>query len=200
MVRPMTNWRAEDAHRRGHRLAHHRLARARGEAAQHRAPIMLAGLARRSRPGQHQRPGRGVDEAATANGRDAAPNRPAASLSRISRSMVAGIGNAQQRLGEAHERDALLRRQRDIRSRNASMPPPPWRRLRASATRRRADAAMRLLSVGASAAAARMRATGLGLVQAIGRAHRVAQRIGRRRGIAMDPVACHALVAMMPPP
>ena len=52
----------EDAHRRRHRLAHHRLARASREAAQGGTQIMRLGLRMQQPPGQHQRPGRGVDE------------------------------------------------------------------------------------------------------------------------------------------
>ena len=51
----------QDAHRRGHRLAPHRLARSRDEAAQYVAEIVVAVRAQQA-AGQHQGPGRGVDE------------------------------------------------------------------------------------------------------------------------------------------
>jgi hypothetical protein len=52
----------EDAHRRGHRLAHDRLARARGKAAQCGAQIVRRGIGAHQPPGQHQRPGRRIDK------------------------------------------------------------------------------------------------------------------------------------------
>ncbi len=102
---------AEDAHRRGHRLAHHRLARARDEAAQHAAQIARRGLGLDDAPGEHERPGRGVDEGRIGlaemllpiGAGDLVADQPVDGL---------GIGNAQQRLGKAHEGDALLRGQR----------------------------------------------------------------------------------------
>ena len=53
---------AEDAHRGGHRLAHHRLARAGDETAQSAAQVGLRRFGVQQPAGQHQRPGRGVDE------------------------------------------------------------------------------------------------------------------------------------------
>ena len=77
------------------------------------------GAARAARPGlavrgdqlagQQQAPGRGVDEQRRAAARDARASRRCAILSRISASRVARVGNAQQRLGQAHQRHALLR-------------------------------------------------------------------------------------------
>ena len=75
----------------------------------------LAARDRRAQPaGQHQRPGRGIDEQ---RGGLAEMPRPIAArqlvadqLGRRSR----GIGNAQQRLGKAHQRDAFVARQREL--------------------------------------------------------------------------------------
>ena len=102
---------AEDAHRRGHRLAHHRLARARGEAAQRGAQIVRRRARRATAAGQHQRPGRGVDEERV---RMAEMARPIGRAELVADQPVdgLGVGHAQQRLGEAHQRHALLRGQR----------------------------------------------------------------------------------------
>ncbi len=60
--------------------------------------------------GQHQRPGRGVDEAGGGTSEVAAPvgRRDLVLDQRVHR---LGVGHAQQRLGQAHQRDALLGRE-----------------------------------------------------------------------------------------
>ncbi len=103
---------AEDAHRRGHRLAHHRLARAarRGGAARRadRAP-----RARRDQPpGQHQRPGRGVDEDRIRSGPRWLSQSASPILSRISRSTVSASGTRSSASARHMQRDALRRGQR----------------------------------------------------------------------------------------
>ena len=110
---------AEDAHRRGHRLAHHRLARAGDEAAQGGAQIVRLGLRMQQPAGQHQRPGRGVDEERF---RVAEMARPIGLAELVADQPVdgLGIGDAQQRLGEAEQ-----------------APPPPARTARIRAGTRR---------------------------------------------------------------
>ena len=90
--------------------ADERLAAAGDEAGQRRRQARLAGR-RRQPAGDHEAPGRGVDE----QRRAAADMRaPVAGRDLVADQRVAGrgVGNAQQRLGEAHERHALLARQR----------------------------------------------------------------------------------------
>ena len=87
-----------------------RLAAAGDEAGQRRRQALLAG--RRHEPaGQHEAPGRGVDEQrrALADMRAPVAGRELVADQRVARR---GVGNAQQRLGEAHQRHALLARQR----------------------------------------------------------------------------------------
>jgi hypothetical protein len=99
----------ENTHCGEHRLAHHRLARARDEAVQHMTEIAVAGVVSQHPPGQHQGPGRGVNEdrirmaemALPIGGGDLIANEP---VDRVA------VGNAQERLGETHQRDALGRR------------------------------------------------------------------------------------------
>ena len=75
-----------------------------------RRQALLAG--RRHQPaGQHQAPGGGVDEQRRAVAEMRAPiaGRELVADQRVARR---GVGNAQQRLGEAHQRHALLARER----------------------------------------------------------------------------------------
>lgn len=96
---------AEYAHGPAHRLADHGLA----EPAQqpvHDVRRLLPG--RHQPPGHHQSEGGGVDEEGL--GRTQVP-LPVAGAELLLDELVlgVGIGDAQQRLGEAHEGDALLR-------------------------------------------------------------------------------------------
>ena len=184
MVRPITNWRARMRIAAGHGLAHHRLARARDQAAHHRAPIMRAGLGDEP-AGQHQRPGRGVDEERL---RMTQMPRPVGRRELVADEAVdcGRVGNAQQRLGETEERDPFLRRQPVFRQEHvdpaAAMAARP--RLGDEAARGGGDAALyrgRDLGGGENAFD-RVR-----LVLAIGLLHRPAQRIGWRKRFGMDP-------------
>ena len=87
-----------------------RLAAAGDEARQRRRQALLAG--RRDQPaGQHQAPGGGVHEHRRAV---AEMRAPVAGRKLVADQRVAGggVGNAQQRLGEAHQRHPLLARER----------------------------------------------------------------------------------------
>ena len=101
---------AHEAHGDVDALADDRLAAARDEPGQRGAQRLLAGR-RHQPPGQHQAPGRGVDEQRRAV---ADMGAPVAGRQLVADERVAGrgVGNAQQRLGEAHQRHALLARQR----------------------------------------------------------------------------------------
>ena len=101
---------AHQAHGDVDALADDRLAAARDEPGERGAQRLLAGR-RHQPPGQHQAPGRGVDEQ---RGAIADMGAPVAGRQLVADERVAGrgVGNAQQRLGEAHQRDALLARQR----------------------------------------------------------------------------------------
>ena len=101
---------AHQAHRDVDALADDRLAAAGDEPGQRGAERLLA--AGRDEPaGQHEAPGRGVDEErrAVADMRAPVAGRQLVADQRVARR---GVGNAQQRLGEAHQRHALLARQR----------------------------------------------------------------------------------------
>ncbi len=102
---------AEDAHRLIDGLAHHGLAEP-GDEAAHGGPWRLAGgvVQADHAAGEHQRPGRGVDEQRAAAAEMAIPVRR--------RHLVADqpflgqiVGHPQKRLGDAHQEHALLRRQ-----------------------------------------------------------------------------------------
>ena len=99
-------------HAQGHvnALAHQRLAAAADEAAQRRAQARVA-VAGHQPASQQQTPGGGVDKQ-----RGAAPQVlvPVAVADLVADQRVAGrrIGDAQQRLGQTHQRHAFLRRQR----------------------------------------------------------------------------------------
>ncbi len=103
------------------------------------------------------------------------------------------VGHAQQRLGEAEERDPLLRGKPVFRQEHldpaaavAALP-----RLGDEAARRGGDAGLERRRQRGGRKDARV---GLGLVQAIGRAHRGAQRVGLRRWSGMNPAARHPVV------
>ncbi len=87
-----------------------RLPAAGDEASQRRRQALLAGR-RHQTAGQHQAPGGGVDEhgGAVADMRAPVAGRELVADQRIARG---GVGDAQQRLGEAHQRNPLLARQR----------------------------------------------------------------------------------------
>ena len=105
---------AHDPHRRHDGLAHHRLAEASREAldeAADVAPRLLVHLHQLA--GQHQPPGGGVDEQAVGAAEMAGPIGRADLLGDQA---VAGVlvGRAQQRLGQAHERQAFLGAEREL--------------------------------------------------------------------------------------
>ncbi|MFO1361461.1 MAG: hypothetical protein U1F45_03145 [Burkholderiales bacterium] len=103
----------QDHHRRADRAAPPRLARARDEAPQDRGGLLARLLAPRGeRPGEHQAPGRGVQEQAAVGLALGVPAR-AGELVADQRVRGVGVGDAQERLGEAHEDDALARGQRE---------------------------------------------------------------------------------------
>ena len=87
-----------------------RLAAAGDRPCQRRSQALFA-AGRHQTAGQHQPPGRGVDEQ-----RRAVPDMgaPVAGRELVANERVAGggVGNAQQRLGEAHQRHAFLARER----------------------------------------------------------------------------------------
>ncbi len=91
---------AEDAHRGGHRLAHYRLAGAGGETAQRAAQVGLRRFGVQQPAGQHQRPGRGVDEDRFGPAEMAFPIRLADLVADQPVDRLR-IGNPQQGLGEA---------------------------------------------------------------------------------------------------
>ena len=102
---------AQDAHRLEQRPADHRLAAARDQPADDRAGVAAKpGIEADQAAGQHQSPGRGVDEQGLAAPQVALPVGVA---ELVADQPVGGlaIGNPQQRLGEAHQDDALLARQ-----------------------------------------------------------------------------------------
>ena len=101
---------AHEAHGDVDAGADDRLAAARDEAGQRRREALLAGR-RHQLAGQHQAPGGGVDEQRRALAEMRAPvaGRELVADQRVARR---GVGDAQQRLGEAHQRHALLARER----------------------------------------------------------------------------------------
>ena len=100
---------AHDAHRLAEGGAHDRLAEARDEAAQERRRVadLELGFAHQL-AGQHQPPGRGIDEQRIGL---AEVVRPLSDRDLVGDQLVrrVGVRNAQQRLGEAHQHHALLR-------------------------------------------------------------------------------------------
>ena len=171
----------QDAHCRQHRLTHHRLARAGDEAVQGMGEFALAGVVVQHPPGQHQGPGRGVDEdragmaemALPIGGGDLVADQP---VDRVA------VGDAQQRLGEAHQRHPLGRRQRVFVQEGVD---PAMRRALVAhrgdeAARGRLDAAV---GGGRQLGGGEDQRIGGGFVAAVGRLDRRAQPgLGRRRG------------------
>ena len=98
---------AQDLHRAAQRFAHHGLAGAAGEGAEPAAGIAAQrGGQFHEAPGEHQRPGGGIDE------QGAGPTGvrgPVAAGEAFRNQLVRGVvvGHPQQRLGQAHQRDAL---------------------------------------------------------------------------------------------
>ena len=174
----------EDAHRRDHRLTHHRLARARDKAAQRGAQIVQFGRRMQQPSGQHQRPGRGVDEQRVGMAEMA---RPIGLAELVADQPVdgLGVGYAQQRLGEAQQRHPLLRGQRVFVQQRIDAA------LAETFAANRGDEA----AGGLSDMVARLRRNfgecenarhGSGLVDAGAVADRGAQRRGRRQGLGED--------------
>ena len=147
----------EDAHRRQHRLAHHRLARA-GDKAMQDGRDHAPRLGTQHPSGQHQRPGRSVDEH---RARVPEMARPVGLAELVADQLVdgVGIGNAQQRLGEAQERHPLLRGQRVLVQQGVDLAPSPAARGAPRSTRSRARSAIRSRICGGISAAARICAT-----------------------------------------
>ena len=107
------------AHRRRHRRADDRLAEPAHHGAQRAFDAALAFVEHLAR--QHQRPGRGVDEDRAGAAR---MRRPVMRRDLVADQVVhgAGVGNAQQRLGQAHQRHAFLGRQAVGRQENLHQP------------------------------------------------------------------------------
>ena len=100
---------AEDLHRLAHRGPDHRFAEPADGAAERGLPIVGAVLrAFEHLAGQQQREGRGVDERGV---RAAELLRPVGPGELVGDQLIGGmrVRNAQQRLGQAHHRDALVR-------------------------------------------------------------------------------------------
>ncbi len=108
---PHNELTAEDMHRGGYRLAHHRFARAGNKTAQGGAQIVLGRFGAQQAAGQHQRPSRGVDKdrarasemAFPVRLTDLVPDQPVDGLR---------IGDAQQCFGETQKSHPLGRGQR----------------------------------------------------------------------------------------
>ncbi len=98
---------AQDAHRLIDRLADEGFAGALDHAPQGRSEVTLRRVDADHPPGQHQRPGRGIDEEALAV---AEVRFPVGVGDLVGDQLVDGLGvrHAQQRLGQAHQHDALL--------------------------------------------------------------------------------------------
>ena len=105
---------ADDAHRTAHGEPHQRFARLAPELADPRRGIGLdRGIEFQHAAGQHQAPGRCVDEQRFGF---AGMRRPVAGGELLGNQPVGGriVGNPQQRFGDAHEGDALLIRQAEL--------------------------------------------------------------------------------------
>ncbi len=183
----------ENAHRGGDRLAPYRLTRARDEAAQNAAEIGVTPrtFGAQQSSGQHQRPGRGIDEERAGMAEMALPigrgdlvaDQPVDGL---------GIGDPQQRLGDTHQRDALGRGQRVFLQKGVE--PAPAEALAADRhdqpARGRGDPVARIrgdLGGGEDAC------IGLGLVEAMRVADRRPQRRLRRRRAREHQLHCGIL-------
>ena len=101
---------AENAHRRNDRLPDHRLAGTRHEAFEGTAKITVVVFQIDDAPGEHQRPGAGIDEQAV-RGTEALFPFGIADLVADQQVHRLGIGDAQERLGHTHQDDALARRE-----------------------------------------------------------------------------------------
>ena len=99
-----------DAHRLHHRLADDRLARARDHTPEKPRKIRLAVVELDDPPGQQQAPGRRIDQHRIALPEMVAP-LPARQLVADQPVDGLGIGDPEQRFGEAHQDDALVARQ-----------------------------------------------------------------------------------------
>ena len=102
---------ADDAHGAAYRQAHQRLARLARQLAHPAGRVRLDGRIQIQNPArQHQAPGRGIDEQGFGSAR---VRRPVPGRELFGDQPVRGgvVRDAQQRLGDAHERDALLIRQ-----------------------------------------------------------------------------------------
>ena len=107
---------AEDAHGLAQRLADQRLAGAGDQPLQDGGRPRALLLAEPDEPaGQHQAEGRGVDEQAVGGAEVLLP-APLADLLGDQRIGRVGVGDAQQRLGKAHQDDALLGGEARIRA------------------------------------------------------------------------------------
>ena len=97
---------AENAHRLHHRLADHRLAGARQQAAQHLPPWRSV-IGGDQMAGEHQRPGGCIDEH---RARLAQMRIPSGAADLVPDQAVhrGPVGHAQQRLGQTHQDDAFL--------------------------------------------------------------------------------------------
>ena len=105
---------ADDAHGTTHRQAHQGFAGLARELAHPSRRVRFdAGIQLENAAGEHQPPGRGVDEQRFGL---AGVRRPIAGGQLFSNQPVGGgvIGNAQQRFGDAHERNAFLIRQSEF--------------------------------------------------------------------------------------
>jgi len=97
---------AENAHRGGHRLADHRFAGTRYQALENAADAALRGVEVDDLAGEHQRPGPGIDERAV---RGAESLLPLGAADLVANKAIDGIGvgDAQQRFGQAHQHHAF---------------------------------------------------------------------------------------------
>ena len=105
---------AHDPHGGRHRLAHHRLAEPARQPLDEAADVAPGVIVHvHQLAGQHQPPGGGVDEQAVG---PAEVRGPVGGADLLGDQLVAGIlvGRAQQRLGQAHQRQAFLGAQREL--------------------------------------------------------------------------------------
>ena len=167
---------AHHAHGHVHRLADQRLAALANQPRQRLAQRLFA--VRGHQPaGNQQAPGRRVDEQRRALPQVRLP-LPAADLVADQRVARGGVGNAQQRLGQAHQRHAFLRRQRKLLQQPLHQPGAPHGPL-ALAQRLRQLKGQRVRALGLrrpQLRARQQRRQRLGLGQARGGGDRGAQR------------------------
>jgi len=125
IVRPSTNWSPITPDGGGDGAADHRLAEPARQAFEEASEVLFRALVRLDQPSrQHQAPGPGVDEHAVgaANVRG-----PVGRADLLGDQGVAGglVGRAQQRLGQAHQRQPLGRRQPELLQESFDHPLPP---------------------------------------------------------------------------